>query len=349
MVALWWTVDGLISAAQVHAMRTADGGVSWPDVLVPTLASAYLWVPLTMFALWSAARLPIERGRVVAPVAAHAAAALLVSLVRAGAVVALNPLVGWYVALPPLPQLLATSLANNVIVYGLLVGVGHAVHYARTARAQQEQLARAQLLVLKSQLQPHFLFNALNTVSAYVREDPATAERIIERLGRLLRQTLASTDAQEVPLREELAALEPYLEIEEARFADRLCVRRAVEPDVLDAAVPHFVLQPLVENAIRHGIAPRAAAGTVEIAAWREGGALCLQVQDDGVGLPADFTVDRDGGVGLHNTRDRLAQLYGAPRAGDGPGASLDVGPAPGGGTRVRLRIPWRTMGREPA
>lgn len=337
-VTLWWTVDGLVSAAQVHSMQAAAGdAVSWGDALLPAMASAWLWIPLTMFALWSAARIPIERRRIVAPAAAHVAAAVMVSVARAVAVLLLNDWIGWYSDPPAFADTIAVSLGNNVFIYWLLVGVGHAVHYARTARRQHEQLAEARLRVLKSQLQPHFLFNALNTISAYVRTEPETAERIVDRLARLLRETLASAATQEVTLREELAVLEPYLEIEQTRFERRLRVRWSIEPAALDAAVPHFLLQPLVENAIRHGLAGRAAAGTIEIAAWRDGDRLCIRVQDDGVGLPPDFREQRDWGVGLRNSNDRLQQLYGSE-------ASLELAGVPGGGTAVLLRIPYKTM-----
>ncbi|MGH7577325.1 MAG: sensor histidine kinase [Longimicrobiales bacterium] len=338
VVTLWWTVEGLVSAAQVHSMQWAAGdAVSWGRALIPAMASAYLWVPLTMFALWSAARVPIERRSVVAPAMAHVAAAVMISVARAAAVLLLNSWVGWYADPPTLGETVLVSLGNNVFIYWLLVGVGHAVHYARTARLQQEQLAEARLRVLKSQLQPHFLFNALNTISAYVRTDAETAERIVDRLARLLRETLASGATHEVTLREELAALEPYLEIEQTRFEDRLNVRRSIDPTTLGAAVPHFLLQPLVENAIRHGLAPRTAPGTVEVAAWRDRETLCVRVLDDGVGLRPDFRGPHDWGVGLRNSHDRLRQLYGS-------GASLELSRAAGGGTAVMLRIPYRTL-----
>lgn len=337
-VTLWWTVDGLVSAAQVRSMQAAAGDVvSWGDALVPAMASAWLWIPLTMFALWSAARIPIERRRIVAPATAHVAAAAMVSVARAAAVLMLNDWIGWYADPPGFAGAIATSLGNNVFIYWLLVGVGHAVHYARTARRQHEQLAEARLRVLKSQLQPHFLFNALNTISAYVRTEPATADRIVDRLARLLRETLASAATQEVTLREELAVLEPYIEIEQTRFEGRLRVRWSIEPAALDAAVPHFLLQPLVENAIRHGLAKRSAAGTVEIAAARDGDRLCIRVQDDGVGLRPGFRAQRDWGVGLRNSHDRLQQLYGR-------GASITLAGVPGGGTAVLLRFPYKTL-----
>jgi two-component system, LytTR family, sensor kinase len=334
-VTAWWTVSAVISAAQIQSVRTGMGEEAvWLDALRLTLASSYLWVPLTMFALWSAARLPLERGRLWLPLLVHTAAGLGVAAVRGAAVVMLNPWIGWYRELPSLPQLFVTSLNNNLLVYWLLVGVGHAVHYARAARQQQQLLSEAQLLVLKSQLQPHFLFNALNTISAFVRTDPDTAERMIDRLGRLLRHSLDTAAAHEVSLREELAALEPYLDIERTRFEDRLTVERRIDPAVLDAAVPHFLLQPIVENAVTHGIAPRSLPGIIEIAAWREGEDLVIRVQDDGVGVRPGLG-SAHWGVGLRNTRDRLRHLYGARYR-------LELLPAGDGGATTRVRIPFR-------
>jgi two-component system, LytTR family, sensor kinase len=336
-VTLGWTASGLIAAAQVHSVRTGMGAtVGWPEVLRLSLASSYLWVPLTILAFWSAGRYPVERGRVAGPVLLHLGAGVAASLARMATVVALNPWVGWYAELPGLPQLLVTSLNNNLLIYVLLVGVGHAIHYARASRRQQELLAESRLLVLKSQLQPHFLFNALNTISAFVRSDPAAAERMIDRLGRLLRHSLEAGSAHEVSLRRELDALEPYLDIEQTRFADRLTIRRHIDPDVLDAAVPHFLVQPLIENAIRHGIAPRSAPGSIVVSARRDGADLVLQVEDDGVGLPASS--DGNGwGVGLRNTQDRLRHLY-----GDRHDLRLDTSAS--GGACTTVRLPFRRL-----
>lgn len=184
------------------------------------------------------------------------------------------------------------------------------------------------------QVQPHFLFNALNTISSLVHERPVVAERMIARLSTLFRATLDSPGTEEVPLLDELRTARLYLEIEEARFEDRLRVRWRVDPEVYGARVPHLVLQPLVENAVRHGIAPRAAPGTVEITARRVDGTLRLEVRDDGVGgAPAAA----EAGVGLQNTRERLRHLYGARQ-------TMEVDGAPGGGFSVRITIPFRNV-----
>jgi two-component sensor histidine kinase len=336
-VTLLWTIDGWITATQIHSMRVAGGAAAaWSDALRQAMVSAYLWVPLTMLALWSVARVPIERDRIILPVLVHMAGAAFVALVRALAVLLLNSWVQWYATVPPFGELYLVSLRNNLVIYWLLLGVGHAVYYARTTRLQRAQLAQAQLLVLKSQLQPHFLFNALNTISAHVRSNPAAAERVVERLSRFLRQSLDSADVHEVTLRQELENIEPYLEIEQLRFEERLNIRRDIASDVLDAVVPHLVLQPLVENAVRHGLSKRAAGGTVAICARREQNELLLEIRDDGAGLPAGFTLANDAGLGLSNTRSRLQQLYRQRY-------HMEV-TSNGGGTVVRLRLPLRMI-----
>ena len=324
VASVWWTLDGFTTATNYHRMGQG-GGVTWEHAVRTAMWSAWLWVPLTVLAFWLADRLPLDRDVWRRHLPAHAAAAAAVCAFRAVAVVALNPWAEWYAALPPFREVLWTSIANNLFLFWMLVGVGHALVYARRARERDEQLVRAELHTLKMQLHPHFLFNTLNAVSAHVRTDPDTAERMIGRLGRLLRHALAGAEVQEVPLEEELETARAYLDIERVRFEDRLRVVWAVDPGALAARVPHLVLQPLVENAVRHGIAPRAAAGTVEVGAERRDGRLHLTVRDDGVGLPEGRRV-RDG-VGLANTRARLRQLYGARQ-------SLDVVGAEGGGRR---------------
>ena len=334
VVALFWTAQGLSSASQIQLMMRATGGGSWDSALRMALASSWLWVPLTMLAFVAADRFPFARGRLLVPLAAHVAGALLVSAIRMAAVIGFNPWVGWYESLPSVGTLFVTSLQNNVFMYWLLVGIGHAILYARTSRIRGEQLTRAQLQTLKGQLRPHFLFNALNTISSMVRERPEMAERMIERLARLLRQSLDAEGTDEVALERELATLQPYLDIELARFEDRLRFDIDVAPDALGARVPHLLLQPIVENSVRHGLARMAAPGVVTIRSRRVGDALEVEVLDNGVGLPASFDVARTRGLGLSNTMRRLHQLYGA-------GHSFDIGRAEPG-TRVRVLVPYR-------
>ena len=182
------------------------------------------------------------------------------------------------------------------------------------------------------QLNPHFLFNTLNTISSLMHKDVEAADRMLARLSDLLRYALESTDAQEVPLRQELDFLGGYLEIQQARFGERLTVDREIDPVTLDARVPNLLLQPMVENAIQHGIAPHARPGRIVLRARRHDGRLDLEVEDNGGGLPAGESLVE--GVGISNTRARLQQLYGADHR-----FLLDK--APGGGLLVKILIPW--------
>ena len=186
------------------------------------------------------------------------------------------------------------------------------------------------------QLHPHFLFNALHTISELIHRDPHAADRMVARLGDLLRLALEREAAQEVPLRQELEFLQKYLEIERTRFHDRLTVEVNVEPQVLDARVPSMILQPLVENAIKHGVTPRPEAGRVEVSAERDGRVLRIAVRDDGVGLPEGWQSGglREG-IGLRNTRRRLEQLY------DGQ-QRFELRNRAGGGVEALLAIPFR-------
>jgi hypothetical protein len=202
----------------------------------------------------------------------------------------------------------------------------------RESEQLQSRLAQTQLQSLRLQLQPHFLFNTLNTITALVHTDPVGAERMVSGLSELLRISLGSVGEQEVPLERELEVLEYYLDIQQVRFQDRLSVRIDVEPGVETAMVPNLLLQPLVENAIKHGIAPRAAAGCIEITARRQGAVVELVVSDDGVG-EREPTARREG-VGLSNSRARLESLYGARYR-------FLAGPREGGGFVVTVEIPF--------
>lgn len=227
----------------------------------------------------------------------------------------------------------------NVEVYWLIVGGWLAWDYHRESRNRElkatqleKLLAEARLQTLQSQLQPHFLFNALNTISAFVERNPKGARRMIEHLGDLLRFSLDRSDRQETTLQEELAALDHYLAIQRVRFEDHLKVSVAVEPETLRAAVPGLILQPLVENAIRHGASQHSSS--IEVSAWRDNGSLHLRVTDDGPGLPPSWQLSERAGIGLSNTQRRLAQLYPA-------GHQFSVREAPGGGVVAEVVIPY--------
>src|SRR5438094_89915 len=230
-----------------------------------------------------------------------------------------------------------------LVIYWVIVMAHQGWHYYQRSRERELQasalateLVRTRLEVLRMQLNPHFLFNTLHAISALIHEQPDDADRIVARLSELLRVSLEQTDAQEVPLRQELAFLERYLEIEHTRFQDRLAVEMEVETGLDDGLVPSLILQPLVENAIRHGIEPREDTGRVKVTARRLEGMLELKVSDNGPGLPETEVALCREGVGLSNTRSRLAHLYGAKH-------QLELTPAAGGGLEVKLLLPCRT------
>jgi LytS/YehU family sensor histidine kinase len=213
----------------------------------------------------------------------------------------------------------------------------------RELRASQleTQLAEARLQALEAQLHPHFLFNALNTIAVLVRTNRNTqAVRVVTGLGELLRHALDSAGTQFVPLKQEIDFIRRYLEIEQIRFGDRLQVEMEIEPGVTDARVPYLILQPLVENAIRHGIASRVAAGRLRITARRDGDRLRLSVEDDGPGLPPDLDAGQRNGVGLSTTAARLAQLYGDDHR-------FSLGNLPRGGVAADLTLPFRLSAGE--
>jgi LytS/YehU family sensor histidine kinase len=210
-----------------------------------------------------------------------------------------------------------TQLDWLLMTYLFLIGLAFALAYRRESEARalntsqlETRLVEAQLQALQRQLHPHFLFNTLNTVSGLIRTDPNAADTMIDRLGDLLRMTLHKSGIQEVSLKEELDVLGKYVEIERTRFGDRLTIDMRVQPETLDAQVPSLVLQPLVENAIRHGIAPNARPGCIAVHADRDDDELVLQVLDNGDGLPPDRLMALNRGVGLDNTRARLEHLY---------------------------------------
>jgi len=239
-----------------------------------------------------------------------------------------------------------TTLPFGCVVYFSIAGIAHAIRYFIEARERElqiarmsEQLAGARFAALQAQVNPHFLFNTLNTIAVLVRDNDRTrAVNIVEQLSEVLRATLGRHRANEVRLEDEIALVRQYLEIEQARFSDRLRPSWSIDPEVRNAAVPGFSIQHLVENAVRHGVARREDSGIIEIAARRDGGALVVTVRDDGPGIGAGPAPQ---GHGLANTRERLLALHGSA-------ASLDVSPASDKGTVATLRVPFRELAEEP-
>ena len=206
----------------------------------------------------------------------------------------------------------------NLLTYWAVLGVGYGREYYlkfrdREMRAVQlqAQLTQAQLQALKMQLHPHFLFNTFNTISSLMHQSVDEADRVLAVLGDLLRYSLQNVGVQEVTLSEELEFLKKYLEIEHARFGDRLRVKFDIDPEALDEKLPNLILQPLVENSIRYAVAPRANGGSIEISVRSDLRTLQIKIVDDGPGLPTGFTLQTSKGIGLRNSAFRMEQLYG--------------------------------------
>ena len=240
-----------------------------------------------------------------------------------------------------LKVILVNHFHSNVFTYATIVGIWHAIDYYQRLGERDRQaselavrLAQARLQALKMQLRPHFLFNTLNGIAALNYEDPKAANRMLSRLSELLRITLEEDGAQEISLRKEMEFCRRYLDLEGIRLGERLTVRVEISPEALDAKVPSLLLQPLVENAIEHGIAPFAAPGQILISAQKENGRLHLRVRDSGPGLSAVQPSDPPRGIGLTNTRQRLDQLYGKSH-------SFELRSAAEGGLEVDITLPY--------
>jgi signal transduction histidine kinase len=356
---LAWTLVGLIFFAQNVTRRLYYGE---PDIWLDLrywVVNIYLAAAFTPLAVWAGRRWPLE-----APWARVLALHLGLSLAWASCKLTLEALfhLGWYEFWPADPPMTVRrefsmvflfGLHTTVVAYWVVLSIQAAVRNRRlyVERSEQAlrsdlrasqletQVAQARLGALKAQLQPHFLFNTLNAIVVLVRQQKGRqAEDTLARFSDLLRAVLADMDSQEVTLARELEYLRLYLSIEQVRFSDRLRVDIDVDPDLLDAAVPHMALQPLVENAIRHGVGRSATAGAIAIRARREGEALHIEVCDDGPGFRSQPSAAGAGlGLGLANTRARLRQLYGGR-------AELRTGNLASGGAVVTLVLPYHPV-----
>jgi signal transduction histidine kinase len=338
-----WTALALLSAIQnVIFLRSINETVAWWPLLFSRLADWYTCAIFTPAYFWLVRRYPIDRG--------HWKVSIPLHLVTTSAFVVLKyvlfrEVLRWLEpsrAGASLGDILARSFIFESIAFWCLLGVVHAIVFYERFRDREvqaadlrAQLAASQLDSLVARLHPHFLFNTLQGVSTLMHRDPRGADTMLNRLSELLRRTLHRGDRQEVPLSEEMELLEHYVGIMQIRFGDRLVFVSEIDPVVRGALVPHFILQPLVENALQHGIARRAGTGRVMVHGTRQGDSLVLRISDDGPGLPADQAAYPPEGIGLSNTRLRLSQLY-------GPRQSLTLRPIPGGGMMVELVLPFR-------
>jgi two-component system LytT family sensor kinase len=337
----FWTLVGLSFAFQFYISSDKAGlDVSWGRAVSYSLGDWYVFAVLSIPVIWLARHFQFESGKRAQALVIHLLGGVAFSL----GYMVLRACVGRWQSSASFGEafqlLLVKTWHFNLLVYWVIVSVTFAFDYYRKYRERElrtaeleKNLVQAKLQALQMQLNPHFLFNSLHSISALMHQNVEAADRMIARLGDLLRAALAGSETQEVTLRDELEFIRRFLEIEQIRFGDRLAFKAEVPADSLDALVPNLILQPLVENAIRHGIEPRARPGRIGVRAQRADGQLILEVSDNGDGMAAGKPIVE--GVGLSNTRARLRTLY-----GDAHG--FESQPAPGGGFLVRLTIPIR-------
>jgi signal transduction histidine kinase len=337
-----WTWAGLFFASQTYLAYKYSGGQAHLAIILKlNLADWYLWGLLAPGIIWLGRRFPLEREHWARSAVMHLTAGVGVTLLKWW----LDNLFRHYVLGLPKGMSLAYVFHSNLLTYSILVAATQGYLYYQRYRQGElrsaqlsAQLAQAQLQALRMQLHPHFLFNTLNSIATLIHKDPDAADHMTAQLSDLLRLTLDNIGVQEVPLAQELEFLERYLEIERTRFSDRLAVRIEVAPETLDASTPYLILQPLVENAIRHGIAARSTPGCVIVRAVRNGGMLVLEVKDDGPGIRS--VASSNNGLGISSTRERLERLYGDAH-------TFELSNAAEGGLAVKLAFPFRLMPRQ--
>jgi two-component system LytT family sensor kinase len=342
-----WLAAALIGTTFSYDFRVHIGRpMAWLEVARVYFVAYFIWGAIfTPIVVWLCKRFVIEKRNWSSMMGLH----VLFSIVVAGCNALIRAPLHRFVY-PSEPQHTHSDLFRNYFLanayddmwmYWVVAAIAFGFMYYRKYKEREvqavqleAQLTRARLEMLKMQLQPHFLFNTLHSVSALMRKDVDGAERVIAQLSDLLRISLESADQQEITLKKELEFLEGYLDIEQTRFRDRLKVEYYIDSDCLDACVPNMLLQPIVENAVRHGIAPHSKPGVIEISARREGHSLRMSVTDNGKGMGADGPKRK--GLGLANTRERLQQHF--------PGRyKLELVDVPTGGLAVNVLIPFST------
>ncbi|MBI1808158.1 MAG: histidine kinase [Ignavibacteria bacterium] len=341
-----WTVFGLFMAWQIHYQTARAGNpITWGNALLSEMTYAFLWAALTPLILRLAWKFPLDTPPWIINGSFHLLTSIGIAIAHKASYHAVvmfvestpeNPF-----SLERLFRAMWTYLDYGILLYWMLVLLQHAYEYFRRNREieleksrLEAQLALAQLSAIKMQLHPHFLFNTLNAISVLIQKDPIAARTMIIRLAELLRFTLENAGTQEVQLKQELDFLDRYLQIERTRFEDRLTLRQEIDPETLNAYVPSLILQPIVENAMRHGVSKQRGAAVLEIRSSKLNGVLQLQVQDNGPGFDEFNGIDE--GIGLSNTRARLQQLYGAEQ-------NFDLRNCEHGGVIATITIPFHT------
>jgi signal transduction histidine kinase len=342
LAAAGWSIIGCIFA--LPNINAANG---WRMPLLSALALWWSWGLLSPLIFAADLRLPFSETQPLKRIAAHLALSLFFTSLLVYVLLAVRALLGLGLlsALRD-PQAFPNALRGmflwNWLIYWVIVGAWQAYQYYRRYLSSElcrerleRQFSEARLNALRMQLDPHFLFNALNTISAQLERDPRLARQMIEHLGDLLRLSLDSKDRQLVPLAEEMAFLAHYVAIQKIRFGDHLKIEIRIAPDVKYAFVPSLFVQPLVENAIRHGISRRASGGKVSVSATKSGDQLEILVLDDGVGLPPGWSLETSGGLGLSVTRERIAGLHNGL-------SYFSVHNRAEGGTEVKILLPLK-------
>jgi signal transduction histidine kinase len=337
-VCCWWTLGAVALTLDYVDMAAAAGTpVSWQQAISTSCARQMTWIPISLAIIWLVRRHPIEPGRRVVPALILVMACTLIAILKAFYIAATNPYFIWFDTLPPFGDLIAFCLRSHLMLFGLCAGAAHALVFLERAQEEklraaqlQSSLAQARLDTLSAQLKPHFLFNALNSIAELVYQDSHKADRMLVALATLLRQSLACDSRHKVTLREELDLLQHYLALEQIRLGTRLSLCWQVDPRCHAALIPPLLLQPLVENAIIHGIARRLQPGRVTITARPAGGCLHIEIEDQGGTAPPR---PAGSGIGLANVRERLRCLY-------GDDFSLHRQQLDSGDTRVQVHLP---------
>ena len=320
-----WTAVGLFFASYstLWSRLIFKSPIGWDDALVSNLTFYYIWACIAPLVLWLGKRFRVERSSWLSSLLVHIPTSVIVAVVQLLFAELVSQSIRsqpakLYEAFTQIQRTFVVYFHINLLTYWAVLGVGYSREYYRKFRDRevraaqlQSQLTQTQLHALKMQLHPHFLFNTFNTISSLMHRSIDEADRMLALLGDLLRYSLQNVGIQEVPLSEELEFLKKYLEIEHARFGDRLRVKFNVDQIVLNQKVPNLILQPLVENAIRYAVAPRANGGSIEVSVQRRERSLQIVIIDDGPGLPVNFNLQASKGIGLRNSAERLSQLYG--------------------------------------
>jgi sensor histidine kinase YesM len=347
---VWMMVALFLTSQSSLQSQLSENPVPLWRIFSWQLVSCMVWFLLTPLVFKLGRDFPLDKGKWPKSVPVHIVAGVMLALFELAIDAFILPKIGYSRRFTGLPytqiyyRFVIFNLHLSFTIYWIVLIISQATQYYKKYRARELQasqlearLAQARLQVLKMQLHPHFLFNTLNAISELIYRDPESAEKMITDLSELLRLSFNNLETQEVPLRQELGFLQKYLEIEQMRFNDRLTVQMDIDDTAYDAAVPNMILQPLVENAIKHGLGPRSQGGRIDINAVRSNGSLELSVSDDGLGVASEDIADLTLGVGLSNTQLRLKHLYGDKH-------KFEMLAAKPSGLRINMTIPFRNI-----